>query len=106
MNTALEQAFEDTAKIANPQARGFKFQELLRNIFVESRFEVVANPRGARPRQSDLFATRDGKEYLIEAKWQKGKITSADIDDLRARLGRVHPGVTGCLFSMSEFAQP
>ena len=105
MKTSVQQKFEEISQIRDAQSRGFKFQEMLRTLLEESRFEVIVNPAMARPRQTDLFACRDEKDYLIEAKWQKRKISSADIDALRSRLGRVPTGVFGCIFSMSPFTE-
>ena len=104
MTGARRYSLEAIAKIENPQNRGFKFQEFLKDLLSYSRFEVTSNPGTARPRQSDLFAARDDKEFLIEAKWQSKKITTADIEDLRARLRHAHAGLIGCIFSMSEYA--
>src|ERR1700677_2543419 len=105
MSSSIERFLEKISQISNAHHRGYKFQDLLRTLFNESRFEVDTNPATAKPRQSDLFASQDDKEYLIEAKWQKKKITSGDIDDLRVRLNRTPSGVVGCLFSMSDFTK-
>ncbi len=103
MRTALETLFDAVSATKNPHARGILFQEFLRHLLVESRFEVHANPRIAKPRQSDLFANRDDLDFLIEAKWLTKKIDVSDIDDLRVRLNRVPGNFIGCLFSMSEY---
>lgn len=104
MKTAADCSLEAIARIRDHQSRGFKFQEALRRMLIISRFEVVSNPGVARPRQTDLFASRDDRDYLIEAKWQSKAITSADVDDLRARLRRGPHGLIGCIFSMSNYA--
>ena|ERR1019366_5696145 len=51
-------------------ARGFAFQDWLRDFLVSAKFEIERNPKAARPRQTDVYATNDDDEYLIEAKWQ------------------------------------
>lgn len=104
MNSKLRKTFLSLADAEDPQSRGIEFQDLLRQVLVESRFEVHQNPRVAKPRQSDLLATKDDLVFLIEAKWLTRKIDASDIDDLRARLQRTPVNVIGCLISMSEFA--
>jgi hypothetical protein len=103
MKSPLEKAFDSLARTKQAHRRGFRFQDLLSRIFEEAHFEVHANPGSARPRQSDLFVEYHDANYLIEAKWQKKKITSSDIDSLRARLDRTSGSVIGCLFSMSGY---
>jgi len=104
VKTNLLKAFASTADIENPQLRGIQFQDLLRQVLIESRFEVHQNPHVAKPRQSDLLATKDDLDFLIEAKWLTRKIDASDIDDLRIRLQRTPANVIGCLFSMSAYA--
>jgi hypothetical protein len=89
----------------DPQRRGFQFQEILANLLREARFEVHTNPRVAKPRQSDLFASYDDVDYLLEAKWLQRRIDASDVDNLRARLQRTPANVVGCIFSMSGYAR-
>lgn len=103
MKSPLEKAFDSLARAKKAHRRGFRFQDLLSRIFEEAHFEVHSNPGSARPRQSDLFVEYRDANYLIEAKWQKKKITSSDIDSLRSRLDRTSGSVIGCLFSMSDY---
>jgi hypothetical protein len=49
-------------------------------------FEVKANPKIARPRQTDLSARGDGIELLIEVKNQQRRADIGIVDSLRARL--------------------
>ena len=104
MNHKLRRVFLSIAEIENPQLRGIEFQGLLKQVLIESRFEVHQNPRVSKPRQSDLLASKDDLDFLIEAKWLKKKIDVSDIDDLRVRLQRAPSNVIGCLFSMSAYA--
>src|SRR5437764_10453584 len=64
-------------------------------------FEVTRNAKAARPRQTDIFAKADDLNVLVEAKSQKRKVGSAEIDALRSRLDRVTPDVIGAIFATS-----
>lgn len=103
MKSPLEKAFDSLARAKEAHRRGFRFQDLLIRIFEEAHFEVHPNAGSARPRQTDLFVEYQDANYLIEAKWQKKKIASSDIDNLRSRLNRTAGSVIGCLFSMSGY---
>jgi hypothetical protein len=92
-------------EIKDRQRRGIQFQEILANLLREARFEVHANPLVAKPRQSDLFASHDDVDFLIEAKWLRRKIDASDVDNLRIRLQRTPANLVGCIFSMSDYAQ-
>ena len=59
MKTPLEKQFESVANTKNHQSRGILFQEFLRDLLIESRFEVTENPGVAKPRQSDLHASHE-----------------------------------------------
>lgn len=103
MKSPLEKTFDSLVRTKQAHQRGFRFQDLLSRIFEEAHFEIHGNPGSARPRQSDLFVEYDDANYLVEAKWQKKKISTADIDSLRSRLNRTSGSVIGCLFSMSDY---
>ena len=105
MRTAIHRIFDTIAKLKNPQKRGVEFQELLRRVLIESRYEVHWDPGVSKPRQTDLLATREELELLIEAKWLSRKIDVRDIDDLRVRLRRAPGTIIGCFFSMSAYGR-
>ena len=105
MKTDLEHAFDELLDEEDRQQRGYQFQRWLRDVLLRSGFEVHANPRTARPRQTDLYARRDTRDYLIEAKWQRSKIDIADIDALRSRIDRTPSDVIGCIFSLADYSE-
>jgi hypothetical protein len=86
----------------NAQKRGYKFEDLITRLLRVAKFEVRQNPKAARPRQTDLHASFEGTNLLIETKWTQHKLDVSVIDALRARLDRT-PNVIGCIFSMSGF---
>jgi hypothetical protein len=83
--------------------RGRRFEKLVADLFRVNHFDVRLNPGTARPRQTDLLATKLTEVYLIECKWRSTKADIADIDSLRARLRRTH-GAIGLLIGMAGFS--
>src|SRR4051794_35601676 len=87
----------------NPAQRGRSFERLVADLFRANHFDVRINPGAARPRQTDLLATKVAEVYLIECKWRSVKADIADIDGLRARLRRTH-GAIGLFVGMAGFS--
>lgn len=102
---SLEDDFRRLALESDRQARGNEFENLIGRLFRESGFRIYHNAGAARPRQTDLFASRGTKNLLIEAKWRKASAGSTEIDDLRSRLRRVPATVVGVFFSVGGFTQ-
>lgn len=73
------------------------------DLFRRDHFSVRHNAGTARPRQTDVFASRTTETYLVECKWQTDKADIEDLDSLRARLRRTDRSVVGLLVSMSGF---
>jgi hypothetical protein len=93
------------AQLSDPRKRGRALERVVADVFRQHHFFVIINPGVARPRQTDVLATRVTEHYLIECKWRAGKADIGDIDDLRSRLERTEPGVVGVLISMGGFAE-
>lgn len=74
-------------------------------IFVRAGFDVVVDPEAAAPRQSDIYASDQRDDYLIEAKWRSKRIGSPEIDEMRSRLSRQPSRVVGVLVTMSGIAE-
>jgi hypothetical protein len=83
--------------------RGYDFEQLVATIFGRKHFKVVLNPGTARPRQTDLLATRGDDMYLVEIKWLSTKAGIDDVDALFTRLGAVPSGVIGLMISFTGF---
>lgn len=89
--------------VKSTTARGLEFEAEVASFFRHAGFEVIHNPRAAKPRQSDLFVrSEDGTDILIEVKNQKRKINVNEIDSFRARLNRTPTTVVGAFFTTSE----
>ncbi len=65
----------------------------------------MLNPGTARPRQTDLLATRGNDAYLIETKWHSDKVDIGDVDSLFTRLNATPPAVVGLVISFSGFTK-
>src|SRR5260221_5081440 len=90
----------------SPSGRGREFEQLVLELLVSHGFRVRRNVRAASPRQVDLYAEHNRREYLIEVKSRQKPINVGDIDALRARLARIPTDVVGVLFSLSEYSRP
>ena len=93
------------AESADPHARGRDFEGIVAEIFDRAGFDVVTNAGAARPRQTDVYAQDHQESYLIEVKWRNAAVGSSDIDDMRSRLQRQPPNVTGVIVTMGGVAE-
>jgi hypothetical protein len=83
-------------------AKGREYEAEIAELFTNAGFEVIANPKSAKPRQTDLFVRDGAVDFLIEVKNQTRKIDIGDIDSLRSRLARVSPDIIGIIVSKSS----
>ncbi len=105
MKTDLERGFDTLLGEDDKHQRGYQFQKWLRDVLLHAGFEVHANPRIAKPRQTDISARRAERDYLIEAKWRQAAVDVSDIDALRSRLNRTPSDVVGCFFSLADYGK-
>jgi restriction endonuclease len=87
----------------NPHRRGRLFEPFVSQILEEEGYDVSFNPQSAPPRQTDLFASREGQSFLIDAKWFAKPIHVGHVSAVRERLRKCPPDVFGCIFSMSGY---
>jgi hypothetical protein len=99
----LHEALRALDGMADKAKRGRQFERLVADLFRANHFDVRLDAGVARPRQTDLLATKVSEVYLIECKWRSAKADIADIDGLRARLRRTH-GATGLMVGMAGFS--
>ncbi|MEV4536257.1 restriction endonuclease [Asanoa sp. NPDC049518] len=100
----LREQFERLEEMQNSAERGREFENFVWALFIASHFEVIKDPGTASPRQTDLLALQSGDVYLIECKWRTSRADIADVDGLRARLGRTNKSATGLLIAMAGFS--
>ncbi|WP_030491248.1 restriction endonuclease [Micromonospora chokoriensis] len=99
----LYEQYSRIEAITDPQRRGRAFEDYVAALFAASHFEVTKDAGSARPRQTDLLATRATETYLIECKWRSARADIDDVDGLRSRLRRTN-GTVGLLISNSGFS--
>ena len=92
------------AETVNARRRGREFELIVGELFDRAGFNVHKNPGAARPRQTDLYATRGSEEYLIECKWQKAAMGTPEVRALLDRLRSQPAGVVGVLVSMGPIS--
>jgi len=90
-------------KLDNYQKRGYEFQDFVGSLFKLRHFQVTSSPRTAKPRQTDLLATRGADSHIIETKWRSSKADINDIDSLFARLAAAPGAVVGLMVSHAGF---
>jgi hypothetical protein len=100
---SLREQYEQLAAMTSPRRRGLAFEDFVADLFAASHFEVRKNAGAARPRQTDLLASRAGDTYLIECKWRADRADIDDVDSLRSRLRRTS-GAIGLLVSIPGFS--
>jgi hypothetical protein len=101
--TDLDTRLDAISQLQNPATRGRELEGFVAEMFRRSHFKVTLNPGVARPRQTDVLATRATETFMIECKWRSDKANIDDVDTLRARLRRTDSGVVGILLSFSGF---
>ncbi|WP_165547448.1 restriction endonuclease [Kribbella sindirgiensis] len=104
MSESLRTRLDELEKVSSPARRGQRLEGVVAELFRQLHFEVRLNPGAARPRQTDVLASKAGEAYLIECKWRSDKATVDDIDSLRSRLRRTDRGVVGILVSFNGFS--
>jgi uncharacterized protein YeeX (DUF496 family) len=85
-----------------PQARGFAFEKVLRELFAlfdldpKASFRVVGE-------QIDGGFTLDGEHFLLEAKWEQSPADRAALDVFASKVDRRSDNTLGLFIAMSGF---
>lgn len=104
MVDTLRARLDAIGQIDRAAKRGLELERFIAEVFRQHHFKVHLNPGVARPRQTDVLATKVTEVYLIECKWRRDKANIDDIDSLRSRLRRANGGVVGILVSVPGFS--
>jgi Restriction endonuclease len=99
----LRAALQALERMADRARRGRLFENLVAELFGLNHFDVRLNAGAARPRQTDLLASKVSEVYLVECKWRSVKADIDAVDSLRARLRRTS-GATGLLIGVAGFS--
>lgn len=103
VDTSLDR-LEAIERVARSTQRGVELERFVADVFREQHFTVRLNAGVARPRQTDVLASRAAEVYLIECKWRSDKANIDDIDSLRSRLRRTDGRAVGLLVSVPGFS--
>ncbi|MFG1849697.1 restriction endonuclease [Micromonospora carbonacea] len=103
IDSDLQKALHALEGMTDKAKRGRLFENLVADLFRANHFDVRLNAGVARPRQTDLLATRAAEVYLIECKCRSARADIDAIDSLRARLRRTS-GAIGLMIGMAGFS--
>src|SRR5262245_13292239 len=92
VNMSLTDQLQDIVRIPHAARRGRALESFVADLFRQAKFRVRPDPRAAKPRQTDILASKVGDVYLIECKWRSDKANIDDLDSLRSRLRRIEGG--------------
>ena len=99
----LKQRFFALVVEANPQKRGYRFEDFLNEMFVlfdldpKESFKIVGE-------QIDGAFTFDNQDYLLEAKWQKDPIQAGDLYDFGGKIAGKLKSTLGLFISINGFS--
>ena len=102
----LNKKFEEIKDIKNPQTRGYKFEELMLDLFrfygLQPRRDRGVTKSGD---QIDLIANFEGKHLIVETKFLKKPVDRTAIEKLNSKMEIRQPNTIGLYFSMSGFTK-
>ena len=99
----FKQSLDDMWNL-DPQARGFKFEIWLNELFHAYHLMPRSSFR-MQGEQIDGSFQLDQETYLVEAKWKKDPIGAADLHILEGKLGQKASWARGIFISYSGFSE-
>ena len=102
--TKLSADYMDLLTSQDPQGRGYKLEQILRDLFdlfdldPKASFKVVGE-------QVDGAFTFDKTDFLLEAKWQQEQVRAADLDALAGKLSRKLDNTLGLYLSINGYSE-
>lgn len=88
----------------DPQKRGFEFEKLLKDLFIL--FDLDPKPSfRVTGEQIDGAFTFENTEFLLEAKWQKEQVNSANLDSFKGRIDRRLDNTLGLYIAINGFSE-
>lgn len=95
---------EMVASDDKPQERGYKLEDLLKDLF--QNWEIEYRPPYRTPtEQIDGHFRFQGFDYLVEARWRKQQPTEADISAFKGKVDRKIESTRGIFVSLAGFRQ-
>lgn len=86
-----------------PQTRGQRFNGLIAETL--SNYRLRARPNNSGHGEVDVAFEMNGTRFLLEAKWEKKRLSEDPIIKLRDRVTKRLAGTVGVLLSMSGYTQ-
>ena len=101
---SIKAEFVELTMSKEPQRRGYRLEEVIRNIF--DLFDL--DPRAAfnlAGEQIDGAFSFEGTDYLLEAKWQKKPVAAKELDGLAGKLTRKLDNTLGLFLSINGYSE-
>lgn len=99
-------ALQHNSKQITPARRGILLESLLAELFATFEIPVEESFRkNGKGEQIDGAFKFDGKHFLFECKWLKGKADHNDFDSLKNKVSRASNMSYGVLLSVNGFSQ-
>lgn len=87
-----------------PQARGFKLEKVLRELFQLFDLDPKASFRIVGEQIDGAFSF-EGTDYLLEAKWQQEPVGAAELDGMAGKLSRKLDNTLGLFLSVNGYSE-
>ena len=87
----------------DPQARGYKLENILRELFEIFDLDPKASFK-ITGEQIDGAFTFEGTDYLLECRWQKKPIRATDLDSLSGKLSRKLDNTLGLYLAINGYS--
>lgn len=107
--TAVQEKLRDLTKefhallsSKDPQARGYRLEKVLRELFALFDLDPKASFR-ITGEQIDGAFSFEGTDYLLEARWEDRRANAADLDALVGKLSRKLDNTLGLFLSINGF---
>ena len=90
---------------ANPQSRGYEFEDVLKILFEIFEIPVMGSfMRNERAEQIDFAFKLNEQDYLGECKWRKTKSSPSDLDAFHGKVDRSGEQTMGLFVSVSGWS--
>ncbi len=87
-----------------PQARGFKLEKVLKELFQLFDLDPKASFRIVGEQIDGAFSF-EGTDYLLEAKWQQEPVGAAELDGMAGKLSRKLDNTLGLFLSVNGYSE-
>ncbi|RME42347.1 MAG: hypothetical protein D6791_17965 [Chloroflexi bacterium] len=101
---SLYKKYQRLVSIDNPQKHGYELENLLRELFELFDLDPKASFK-LRGEQIDGAFTFEGVDYLLEAKWQKERVGSKELDALSSKVKRKLDNTLGLFIAINGFSK-